>query len=180
MADFFRSVIEDTVIDLSVGHGSLEARIRLLQLETEKLKRDHVKEMSDMRANADLMLSEKIRLLQLENEKLKRDHVKELSDTRANADLMLGEMKKSMEFEKMRCVMRLRKQCEAERIRAVDDAKRKQWCAHCGKEAKFYCCWNTSYCNYPCQQQHWPKHLLNCSQSDINKGGTNNVSKGFF
>ncbi|XP_078331217.1 uncharacterized protein LOC144617675 [Crassostrea virginica] len=26
------------------------------------------------------------------------------------------------------------------------------FCANCGKEAIFYCCWNTSYCDYPCQQ----------------------------
>ena len=38
-------------------------------------------------------------------------------------------------------------------------------CANCGKEAIFYCCWNTSYCDYPCQESHWPKHMPNCTQS---------------
>lgn len=115
-------------------------------------------------------------MLQLENEKLKRDHTKELADLKANTDLILCEMKKSMENEKYRCIGETRKQCEAERIRAVDDAKKKQWCAQCGKESRFYCCWNTSYCNYPCQQQHWAKHLSNCAQGDLNKCDTNNVS----
>lgn len=37
-------------------------------------------------------------------------------------------------------------------------------CAKCGKEAIFYCCWNTSYCDYPCQQAHWPTHMATCMQ----------------
>ena len=37
-------------------------------------------------------------------------------------------------------------------------------CSNCGKEAVFYCCWNTSYCDYPCQQAHWPKHQTTCAQ----------------
>ena len=38
-------------------------------------------------------------------------------------------------------------------------------CANCGKEALFYCCWNTSYCDYPCQLKHWPRHQLTCAQT---------------
>ena len=41
-------------------------------------------------------------------------------------------------------------------------------CASCGKEAMFYCCWNTSYCDYPCQQAHWPKHMATCTQNAAN------------
>ena len=33
----------------------------------------------------------------------------------------------------------------------IAETKKKQWCANCGKEAIFYCCWNTSYCDFPCQ-----------------------------
>ena len=29
----------------------------------------------------------------------------------------------------------------------------------------FYCCWNTSYCDYPCQLEHWPQHQLTCAQT---------------
>lgn len=39
-------------------------------------------------------------------------------------------------------------------------------CAHCGKEAYFYCCWNTSYCNSQCQDRHWPSHMATCLQSN--------------
>lgn len=42
-------------------------------------------------------------------------------------------------------------------------------CAFCGKEAIFYCCWNTSYCDYPCQQNHWPTHMHTCLQTNKNK-----------
>ncbi|XP_078331125.1 uncharacterized protein LOC144624952 [Crassostrea virginica] len=41
-------------------------------------------------------------------------------------------------------------------------------CANCGKEAIFYCCWNTSYCDYPCQKIHWPVHMPVCMQTENN------------
>ena len=53
-----------------------------------------------------------------------------------------------------------------EKQKAIADTKKKQWCANCTKEAIFYCCWNTSYCDYPCQQAHWPSHLTTCSQAN--------------
>lgn len=43
------------------------------------------------------------------------------------------------------------RQCEIEKNRAIEETKKKQWCTFCGKEALLYCCWNTSYCDYPCQ-----------------------------
>lgn len=131
MADFFRSVIEDTLSDMA-ANNSLEAKVKLLQLE---------------------------------NEKLKFVHAKELSDLKTNTDLILCEMKKSLENERTRLINETRKQCEQERIRCVDETKKKQWCINCGKEAQFYCCWNTSYCDYPCQQQHWLRHMPNCAQN---------------
>lgn len=48
-------------------------------------------------------------------------------------------------------VAEVKRQCDLEKQRAVEDTKKKQWCANCGKEALFFCCWNTSYCDYPCQ-----------------------------
>lgn len=114
-------------------------------------------------------LEAKVKLLQLENEKLKFMHNKELNDLKTNTDLILCEMKKSLENERTRLINETRKQCEQERIRLVDETKKKQWCINCGKEAQFYCCWNTSYCDYPCQQQHWLRHMPNCAQnSDVN------------
>ena len=148
MADFFRSVIEDTLSDMSMNSNSFEAKIKLLELE---------------------------------NEKLKYSHSKEIADLKTNTDLILCEMKKSLENEKTRITNEIRKQCELERIRAIEETKKKQWCSKCGKEAQLYCCWNTSYCDYSCQQVHWPKHLTYCTRQSIqecDKNITNsNVSK---
>ncbi|XP_058823136.1 MYND-type zinc finger-containing chromatin reader Zmynd8-like isoform X3 [Topomyia yanbarensis] len=144
MADFFRSVIEDTLADLSNNSGALEAKVKVLELEIEKLKHCHQQEIT----------------------KLKH-----------NSDLVLCEMRKNMDLEKARIINEVRKQCEIERIRAVEEAKKKQWCINCGKEALFYCCWNTSYCDYPCQQQHWATHMNNCTQSQFNLPSTAIASK---
>jgi len=65
-----------------------------------------------------------------------------------------------------------------EKQKAITETKKKQWCANCSKEAIFYCCWNTSYCDYPCQQAHWPSHMSTCSQvgnEDDNGRETNNA-----
>lgn len=97
----------------------------------------------------------KLKLLEMELEKTKFAHAKETMELKTNTDALLSEMKKSMEKERARVINETRKQCELERIRAVEETKKKQWCINCGKEAQFYCCWNTSYCDYPCQQQHW-------------------------
>lgn len=82
------------------------------------------------------------------------------------SDLILCEMRNSLELEKTRAINETRKQCEVERLQAIEQTKKKQWCANCAKEAQFYCCWNTSYCDYPCQQKHWPKHVKTCAQAE--------------
>lgn len=74
-------------------------------------------------------------------------------------------MRQSLEQEKERLVAEMKKQMELEKQQVVDETKKKQWCANCRKEAIFYCCWNTSYCDYPCQQAHWPEHMKSCTQS---------------
>lgn len=148
MADFFRSVIEDTLKDMSNVNNVLQARVKLLELD---------------------------------NEKLKFNHQKELSDLKTNTDLILCEMRTSLENEKTRVMNDIRKQCEAERIRAIDETKKKQWCCNCGKEAQFYCCWNTSYCDYPCQQQHWMRHMSTCAnQTEPNAESSVGVYLFFF
>lgn len=114
----------------------------------------------------------KIQLLELELEQCRMTHEKEMADLKASTGMILNEMKKNFETEKTKLINETRRQCELDRIRAVEDTKKRQWCANCGKEAKFYCCWNTSYCDYPCQQQHWPRHMALCSQTDdVNGGG---------
>lgn len=79
----------------------------------------------------------------------------------------MAEMRQSLEQERDRLIAEVKKQLELEKQQAVDETKKKQWCANCKKEAIFYCCWNTSYCDYPCQQAHWPEHMKSCTQSGI-------------
>ncbi|XP_037540664.1 protein kinase C-binding protein 1 isoform X2 [Nematolebias whitei] len=106
-----------------------------------------------------------IRRLRIEIEKLQWLHQQELSEMKHNLELTMAEMRQSLEQEKERLVAEMKKQMELEKQQAVDETKKKQWCANCRKEAIFYCCWNTSYCDYPCQQAHWPEHMKSCTQS---------------
>uniref|UniRef100_A0A671VA01 Zinc finger MYND-type containing 8 n=1 Tax=Sparus aurata TaxID=8175 RepID=A0A671VA01_SPAAU len=106
-----------------------------------------------------------IRRLRIEIEKLQWLHQQELSEMKHNLELTMAEMRQSLEQERERLVSEVKKQMELEKQQAVDETKKKQWCANCRKEAIFYCCWNTSYCDYPCQQAHWPEHMKSCTQS---------------
>lgn len=119
--------------------------------------------LSDFAQDEDLHA--KVVLLTMELERFKKAHDIEVAELKKNADKLLSEMRKSMEMERTRITNEVRKQCEEERIRAIEETKRKQWCSQCGQEANLYCCWNTSYCDYPCQQLHWAKHAINCAQS---------------
>uniref|UniRef100_A0A8C5C461 Protein kinase C-binding protein 1-like n=1 Tax=Gadus morhua TaxID=8049 RepID=A0A8C5C461_GADMO len=110
-----------------------------------------------------------IRRLRIEIEKLQWLHQQELSEMKHNLELTMAEMRQSLEQERERLVAEVKKQTESEKQQAVDETKKKQWCANCRKEAIFYCCWNTSYCDYPCQQAHWPEHMKSCTQSDCIK-----------
>uniref|UniRef100_A0AAQ4RVC7 Protein kinase C binding protein 1, like n=1 Tax=Gasterosteus aculeatus aculeatus TaxID=481459 RepID=A0AAQ4RVC7_GASAC len=106
-----------------------------------------------------------IRRLRIEIEKLQWLHQQELSEMKHNLELTMAEMRQSLEQERERLVAEVKKQTEVEKQQLVDETKKKQWCANCRKEAIFYCCWNTSYCDYPCQQAHWPEHMKSCTQS---------------
>ncbi|XP_077581976.1 MYND-type zinc finger-containing chromatin reader ZMYND8 isoform X2 [Stigmatopora nigra] len=103
--------------------------------------------------------------LRIEIEKLQWLHQQELSEMKHNLELTMAEMRQSLEQERERLVAEVKKQTEQEKQQAIDETKKKQWCANCRKEAIFYCCWNTSYCDYPCQQAHWPEHMKSCTQS---------------
>merc|ERR1719219_1178899 len=100
-----------------------------------------------------------IKGLQLELEKMQWRHNQEMAEMKQNVDMMLKEMKTNLEKETQRSIEQIKKQSESEKQKAVSETKKKQWCAACSKEAIFYCCWNTSYCDYPCQQAHWPSHM---------------------
>lgn len=103
--------------------------------------------------------------LRVELQRLKWMHDQEIAELKHNHDLAVNEIRQSLEFEKKQMLLEAKTQADAEKQRAVDETKRKQWCAYCSKVAIFYCCWNTSYCDYPCQQKHWPQHMHSCSQA---------------
>ncbi|KAL3892310.1 hypothetical protein ACJMK2_004527 [Sinanodonta woodiana] len=100
-----------------------------------------------------------------ELEKTTWEHKVQLSELKHNFELTLSEMKQAWGAEKLRITAQVTRGCEKEKEKVVKETKKKQWCASCGKEAIFYCCWNTSYCDYPCQQEHWPTHMPNCLQA---------------
>ncbi|XP_034445583.1 protein kinase C-binding protein 1-like isoform X3 [Hippoglossus hippoglossus] len=120
---------------------------------------------SDLSKNTSGNTIAEIRRLRIEIEKLQWLHQQELSEMKHNLELTMAEMRQSLEQERERLVAEVKKQTEVEKQQAVDETKKKQWCANCRKEAIFYCCWNTSYCDYPCQQAHWPEHMKSCTQS---------------
>merc|ERR1719474_1231138 len=110
-----------------------------------------------------------IKGLQMELEKMQWRHQQELAEVKHNADLILMEMRASLEQDKQRAIADCRKQAEIEKQKSIAETKKKQWCAACGKEAIFYCRWNTSYCDYPCQQAHWPVHMTTCAQNNADQ-----------
>merc|ERR1719491_2039796 len=110
-----------------------------------------------------------IKGLQLELEKMSWRHQQELTEMKQNVDIMMKDMKSNLEKENSRIVDQFKKSAEVERQKAIEATKKKQWCANCTKEAIFYCCWNTSYCDYPCQQAHWPSHMSTCAQNQANQ-----------
>ena len=104
-------------------------------------------------------------------EKMVYRHQQELAEVKHNADLLMMELRQTMEAEKQKVLADFKKQAEIEKHKAVAECKKKQWCAHCGKEAIFYCCWNTSYCDYPCQvclqcgtKYIWGREKNQCSE----------------
>lgn len=112
--------------------------------------------------------------LRLENERLKHKHAEEMLEIKKNVNSILRDIQKSIIDERERVIEETKAACEIETIKRIEEAKGKQWCANCLKEAQFYCCWNTSYCDYPCQLKHWPKHLSKCTQNNSNTSSSDN------
>ncbi|XP_015436118.1 PREDICTED: protein kinase C-binding protein 1 [Dufourea novaeangliae] len=105
-----------------------------------------------------------VHFLRLQIERMRWQHQQQLAELKHNTDRILREMKASLEAERLRAIEETRREAEEEKLRCIEEIKRKQWCATCGREALFYCCWNTAYCDYPCQQAHWPMHMRTCAQ----------------
>uniref|UniRef100_A0A182JQ06 Protein kinase C-binding protein 1 n=1 Tax=Anopheles christyi TaxID=43041 RepID=A0A182JQ06_9DIPT len=98
-------------------------------------------------------------------QKQRDQHATELEAQRKLYEGMMQELRQSLEQEKKRAMIDQRQQLMREKQRAVQLAKQKQWCKRCLREAKFYCCWNTSYCEVSCQEKHWDEHKDVCNQA---------------
>ncbi|CAL1532478.1 unnamed protein product [Lymnaea stagnalis] len=90
---------------------------------------------------------------------------KKLEDMSNSAKITLEETLASFELQKNILVSQLKEEFNREMEKVVAETKKQQWCAECLKEAVYYCCWNTSYCSYQCQQKHWPSHMPKCMQT---------------
>ncbi|XP_035828757.1 protein kinase C-binding protein 1, partial [Aplysia californica] len=99
--------------------------------------------------------------LVVENKKLNQ----RLTDLAHTSKKSLQEMQLSYEAQKKKLVESLEEQFSKTMERSIAETKKHQWCAQCWKEAVYYCCWNTSYCSYKCQQRHWPTHMPKCMQA---------------
>lgn len=78
----------------------------------------------------------------------------------------MEEQRVQLEAEKDRQIEELRQHLTAEKEKAIVETKKSQWCANCSGPAMYHCCWNTSYCGYPCQRGHWPQHMYKCEQQN--------------
>ena len=131
----------------------------------ESLKGHFLDSLSDINIIEEESPSSTIEKIKVEIERAEWRHQQELAELKRNADVVILEMRQAMEAEKQKALNDCKKQAEIEKQAAIKEMKKKQWCSHCGKEAIFYCCWNTSYCDYPCQQSHWPSHMTSCAQN---------------
>ncbi|CAH2099657.1 unnamed protein product [Euphydryas editha] len=111
--------------------------------------------------------------LKLQLEQMQWRHQQEIKELKHNHDLTITEMRASFEKEKSRAISEARRNAQVELEAAVKSAKSKQWCANCNQEAQFYCCWNTSYCDYPCQRAHWQQHFAVCTQQKNQESNSN-------
>lgn len=101
--------------------------------------RDHPPRLRDCSSRCALTSeeSESTSLTQSQGlEKVKRDHQLEISCMAKSFNEILKAVRSQHESE-------------------LEETKKKQWCSNCWKEAKLYCCWQTSYCDQLCQRKHW-------------------------
>ncbi|XP_077316727.1 MYND-type zinc finger-containing chromatin reader ZMYND8 isoform X11 [Lithobates pipiens] len=163
-----QSLSSSITSDLPIATASADVAADIAKYTSkmmEAIKGTMTEIYNDLSKNTTGSTIAEIRRLRIEIEKLQWLHQQELSEMKHNLELTMAEMRQSLEQERDRLIAEVKKQTELEKQQAVDETKKKQWCANCKKEAIFYCCWNTSYCDYPCQQAHWPEHMKSCTQS---------------
>ncbi|XP_032665261.1 protein kinase C-binding protein 1 isoform X2 [Odontomachus brunneus] len=152
-------------ISARLHHNTQELARRIGQLMEEAYKEAAEAETVDNGENSTAdNYQATVFFLRMQIEHMKWQHQQQMAELQHNADRTMREMRASLEAEKLRSIQEARREVEEDKIRCIEETKRKQWCAKCGQEALFYCCWNTAYCDYPCQQLHWSTHMHTCSQ----------------
>ncbi|XP_076173037.1 zinc finger MYND-type containing 8 isoform X2 [Ptiloglossa arizonensis] len=150
-------------ISARLYHDARDLARKMAQLMTEAYKEAAQENQNCENATSDNHKATTY-FLQLQMERMRWQHQQELNELRHNASRLLKEMQTSLEAERLRAIEEIRRETEEEKLRCIEETKRKQWCAMCWREALFYCCWNTAYCDYSCQQSHWPIHMRTCAQ----------------
>ena len=72
--------------------------------------------------------------LQLELEKSRSLYQQEIAEMKSSFEMQLA----AALSDKQKALADLRRQLDAEKQRAIQEVKKKQWCAQCGQEAIFY------------------------------------------
>uniref|UniRef100_A0A0A9X656 Protein kinase C-binding protein 1 n=1 Tax=Lygus hesperus TaxID=30085 RepID=A0A0A9X656_LYGHE len=126
------------------------------------------KDMSDVRA---LIEAKK----QFISAKLKADIYEMLDQIKAEyeshidlltsvSDRQLQNFESTFETDKIQLYEDFKNKLRDQMDQQITEIKRKQWCANCGAEASFHCCWNHAYCGDKCQKEDWSTHSQNCTQ----------------
>lgn len=127
----------------------------------------------DDRIDVDAMPAEQLRdevkMLRATMASMTQKHAQTLKSEREKFQKMLKDMETKHEKATKERVTKIRDELVEKHNQVLLDAKRKQWCSHCFKEAIYYCCWNTSYCSSECQNLHWGVHMTSCQQERVSQ-----------
>ncbi|CAB3386326.1 Hypothetical predicted protein [Cloeon dipterum] len=125
-----------------------------------------INDLAQKSAEEDLKTENAQLKLQLEAERWY--HRTTIEEMKRNHELVLQDFEMTIEQSTMKAKMEMQKISEAEMKQTIDEVKRKTWCTVCLNEGTLYCCWNTSYCGFPCQRKHWTEHKRTCKAKSVN------------
>lgn len=146
--------------------NSITFRIWMLQL-ADFMKQSVYSLISDIAKNTEEDLKTENAVLKLQIELMKWQQTQAITEVARNhgedfkfvfflvltitPEISLQELDVLVEENALRARLECQRIASEEMRKAVNDAKRKTWCAVCLLEASLYCCWNTSYCSVICQ-----------------------------
>ena len=104
-------------------------------------------------------------------EEMKKRFAEAKTNVEKQLEEKISQLEKKVKLQQQQ-VYRSKKKCE-EFDETIKKTKLQQWCRVCLKLAKFYCCWNNSYCGEKCQTSDWPKHYKFCHNLNNNNNEMN-------